>query len=482
MQVSRKLWITVYISFLCTFLQYPVNAAEIETVQITLEEDSSEAKLQDIKFLATGGFTPTFNPSKKVFLKLQESGARRARLINVEWGNRIKVTRDRELSIKWSKELENGLRLCKRYGWKPHIIIGHSPPVGLVESDKDRKITKPIDWDLYDKYIQTFLDHVTGHWGFKETEWEVGIEFDSAHTNWLVKGGMRRNLHPTGFNAYVEHYEKISVTFSAYKSKYPELHILLGGPALTQNSMRFPPGSKFNWITQFIEEVGRRKLLCDFISMHYFGNAGSGSDFVQRITWMNATIKRHGQSIPIWITEWGPSALNDKYASTLNNSRIAGAYALDFLDTMAHAGIGDAIFLLAAANPKNSWPALHDLNQNPTHSFKAIQSILEIHGTRQKCTTTKEIGCIAVTTRDRIKILLWRLDWGSSKMGASTVKKLKTSSRSLVALDIQGVKTQRPLIINKYLQNGVVIEKTKMPVIKSAKKIHPTNSQPGLET
>ena len=197
---------------------------------------------------------------------------------------------------------------------------------------------------------------------------------------------------------------------------------------------------------------------------------------------MNDAMERHGSDIPIWITEWGPTARSDD-AGTLNNASIAGAYSLAFLDTMARSGIGDAIFLAAVDHPGKPRPALYTLDYRPTHSFKAIQSVLELRGIRQKCTTSSaDVGCIAVAGTEGVDILLWRLDWHTVRMGASTVKNLEAAAKSMVELDVRSTNELPSLVLDRYLSNGEAVGKAKLPAIEPVRITRQADDRAGLES
>jgi hypothetical protein len=391
-------------------------------------------------------------------------GTRRMRLINVEWGSEAKVREDGSLAISWSNKLEHELQLCRENRWIPHIIIGQTLPKGIGELDGDRRVTGEVPWVLYERYITAFLEHVTKEHGFTVSEWEVGNEMDNPNHNWLIPGAITAKLDPQGYSAYLELYSHISQAVQRYRLARPKLTILVGGPAVTQNSMNHAPGSERNWIIRFADDVGRLRLACDFVSMHYYGSDWSGNDLATRIGWIRKTMARHGAQKAIWITEWGADPFFMKpERKGLNYDAISGAFGLAFIDFMAGQGNVDAIFLAAMETKGSAGPALFRADGAPAHAYVALASYAELKGERLACSTPDAaVGCVATRDGDEFDVLVWYLDWREKKIGASLMDRFLPPQAVSLDLQIKGRRADR------FILNGLWVGDEKTPPNVSA--------------
>lgn len=412
------------------------------TVQVT-SVDSRAASVERLRYIATGGFTPSYQPTPKVLWNMRGIGTRRMRLINVEWNTQVRIRKDGTLDIAWSNELEHQLQLCKENRWIPHIIIGQTLPRGLGTLDSDKRLVGDVSWTVYERYVTSFVEHVAKERGFSVSEWEVGNEMDNPRANWLASRSVRENLDPRGYASYLKLYSHISQALQNYRTAHPALKILVGGPATTQNSMNYPPASDRNWIVRFVDDVGRMKLPCDFIGMHFYGTDWSGDELAVRMGWIRDAMARYGRKMEIWITEWGANPFfTDPGSFALNYDAISGAFGLAFMDFLAGQNDTDAIFLAAKEMKGSPGPALFRADGFPAHAYIALKSYAELGGERLVCSTPNAaIGCVATRDGDKFDVLVWYLDWRDKKIATSRVSRLFAPSAVSVDLRIKA----RPL-------------------------------------
>lgn len=417
-----------------------------QTVPVTVETasaDSRAASADRLRYIATGGFTPSYQPTQKVLWNLRNIGTRRMRLINVEWNTRVKIRKDGSLDIAWSNELEHQLQLCKENRWIPHIIIGQTLPRGLGALNSEMHLAGDMSWTLYERYVTSFIEHVTKERGFTVSEWEVGNEMDNPKANWLAPESVRQNLDPRGYAAYLKLYAHISEAVQNYRTAHPALRILVGGPATTQNSMNYPPDSDRNWIVRFVNDVGRMKLACDFVGMHFYGTDWSGDELAVRMGWIRDAMARYDRKMEIWITEWGTSPFfTDPTSLGLNYDAISGAFGLAFMEFLAGQNDTDAIFLAAMEMKGSPGPALFRADGFPAHAYIALRSYAELAGERLVCSTPDAaVGCVAVRDGDKFDVLVWYLDWRDKKIATSRMGRLFTPSTVSIDLRVKA----RPL-------------------------------------
>jgi hypothetical protein len=202
------------------------------------------------------------------------------------------------------------------------------------------------------------------------------------------------------------------------KEEFPQKTILVGGPGLTQNSMNHKPGSSKNWYIRFIQDITKKNIQADFISMHFYGSAGNRNEFQQRLQWLYAAMQQSGQRFPVWITEWGTSAFFQQ--ENENFSPAAGAFSLEFLSTAARNGVARCVFIASTQHPdtKKQGPALMLKNGQPSHALTAIQAIRQLEGSALDCETgNPDYHCLASRKAQQLSILVWRSNWSHRRMG-----------------------------------------------------------------
>jgi len=295
----------------CIFL-FSSGDSLSEQVPSTLEVFPDEPpiyrdELDHAKRLSLGGVTPSYRPTASMIRFLSDFGVRSLRLINVEWDNKLIKGND-IFEVQWSKKLERELFLCKEFNLIPHIVVGQVVPHGLEITGDGNERRGISDWDGYRKYISMFLHHVIVKWNFNKVALEVGNEMDNNKFNWVSEKPMKGRLDPAGYVGYYKLFKTINEVVQDYKEQYPNVDLLIGGPALTQNSMNYQENSPKNWLIRFASDIVKDDVKIDFFSMHFYGSAGSREEFKWRVKELNKRLKREEKNIPIWITEWGTSA------------------------------------------------------------------------------------------------------------------------------------------------------------------------------
>lgn len=377
------------------------------------------ASLDTLRALAVGGVTPSYRPTNNMIELLRRDGFISMRLINVEWDNQVGLDDEGKLRVLWSKKLERELETCRKQGFRPHIIIGQIVPHGLEAGGEGNKRYGIRSWPLYREYIRLFLSHVNQEWGFHDVVWEVGNEMDNNKFNWVAPN-MHGRLDPKGYAPYLELYRVIANEIANYRSQNDGINYLVGGPGFTQNSMNHKSGSDRNWIIRFAGDVAEMQIPCDFISMHFYGSAGTRKELVDRTGMINAVLHAKGETKPIWITEWGASAFFQK--KNENFQAIAGAFSLDFIKTVADSGVDNALFIAVARHTDldKSGPALLQRDGSRSHAYEALHRLLSLKGERIVCDTGSdiELGCIAARKDNQVQVIVWRIDWNTRRMGS----------------------------------------------------------------
>lgn len=410
----------------------------IEPLPATKSPELADAMLApitdvDLIFLRRiieGGTTPEATVSSEYIYGLKQIETRRLRLINVD-RNLISIDQDGKLQIVWSKHLIDGLRLCKENKWIPHLIIGHLLPEPLAITGEDGRKYGPSSWFLYEKYIEAFLYYVTIEWGFIESEWEVGNEMNIPKFNWVAQQEPTGPFDMNGFTAYMNLYSRISHVFHEFKQRNPQVVVRLGGPAIAPLGF-LEKTQEHNWVFRFVDEIAEKGLVCDFISMHFYGNEASGKEMAESINTIQSRMKNKGVNVSISISEWG---LDWRKDSDANFSSIAGAFTLEFLKTLAKLGIDDGIFLALSEFPGLKWPVLYSYNGTSTYYMKSMTTLHNLNGKVLNCKSDlTDVDCIAVMHEKNVDIVFWRLGWWNNKF-----KEIITDSINNVNFNVSGI-------------------------------------------
>lgn len=375
---------------------------------------TSDIDIATIHRIVGGGTTPeaVVYPGVR---GLQQIKTRRLRLINVDH-NLKGISSDGNLKIEWSQHLKSGLELCKKNGWVPRIIVGHRLPPSLTMERASDGIYGPSSWVHYDKYIAAFLAYVIDEWGFKESEWEVGNEMNTPSENWAALKLPSGPEDMEGFSAYMTLYSHVAKTVKAFKLTHPRAIVRVGGPAVSHSGYSGKNASQ-NWVLRFIDEVAVRKLPCDFVSVHIYGNEPVGADTFHALIKIKERMTLRKNNAPVSVSEWGPTWLSDR---KINSEPIAGAFVFEFTRMMAQANITDAIFLALSEFRDLQWPVLYASDGTPTHAMKAMQMLSSLDGTVLPCETgLVKVSCLAVRTpANEIRVLVWYLDWWHDQISA----------------------------------------------------------------
>ena len=366
--------------------------------------------IQTAKIIIGGGTTPEYR-TRPEFRGLLPLGTRRMRLINID-DNLKAINTEGELIIEWSQHLKDGLELCKQNGWIPRLIIGHTLPVPLTVAGAGKRRYGPSSWVTYKKYVNALLVKVIDEWGFKESEWEVGNEMNVPVANWVAAKLPNDLTDMSGFTAYMTLYANVAQTVDEFRKKHPNSVIRIGGPAVPGPGYLEKDAAK-NWTLRFVDEVALANLPADFVSIHIYGNNGSGNQTLAALQSLSNRIILRKRAMIISVSEWGASWKSD---ANVNFDPVSGAYVFEFLSVMHQANISDAIFLALSEFPDHKWPVLYARDGSPTHSMKAMQLVSSLSGSQVGCETgLPNVSCVAVkTSKDVINVLVWYLNWSNS--------------------------------------------------------------------
>lgn len=409
-------------------------AVDKVNIKIDVDMNSKSHNVDKLISLAKGGFTPSYKPNGKMISALANDGFKIFRIINTEWDHVVSYDGAQVTNIRWSRKLERELRKCKELNLKPHIIIGQIVPKGLQKIGEGSQRRGVFDWKLYEQYIYQLANHVVDDWGFKNVVWEVGNEMDNPKFNWVPEVQLKEKLDPRGYEYYLNLYKFITKILNDFRSEN-NVSFLIGGPALTQNSMNHPEDSPKNWLTNFAKDIVKHNIVCDFLSMHYYGSASNRPELKLRINILSNILNNKVTDTQIWITEWGASAFfqfeNENFQTN------AGAFGLDFIKTVSESGVDNTIFIASTRHENNekSGPALLLRDGSKSYAYIALDLLSRLEGELIKCTSDNaETSCFATSNNNKIHIIIWNTDWSKYSMGNR--KRIKSRLDSYLSTSI----------------------------------------------
>ncbi len=441
--------------------------------------------LQQLKHLASGvGWE--FEPNADTDAALQRVGIKTIRCINVdplggkfdEKGNFIVGTNDK---------LDAHLRLCRKIGANPHVIIAVTlhPDLALKAEDvKDKSESimglvssatlGPTNWPKFRNYIEACFEYVMVTNGFKDAEFEVSNEPDTGGKVYpyppLPAPGSRAL-----YEAYFNLYKNIAMAAESFEVKHQGTNLRLGGPALAW-AFTYKFGD-FNWAERFIRDCGEQKVKLDFVGLHYYGNISSldgqyPSIYPSFTDMYRVTEKARDEycpGVPIYFTEWGPSYITDNSEpSAINANNMGAAWSAAFLNVMLQCKVDSALYLTTTdlrARDKDGkwediwgWPTMFVnpsvLGTYPKAPFHVFDMISRMQGHRVEATRGSDtVNCIASADANEKKVamLVWNYGAVIPEHGAAIekAKQEKVAVRIRDAVSFFGarnIKVQRWLV------------------------------------
>jgi len=191
-----------------------------------------------------------------------------------------------QLVFNW-QELDAVVNQILKTGAKPFLSLSYMPPAIAKNGD----ITgPPVNWSDWQAVVRETVQHFSGRQQRNLTNviYEVWNEPD-LFGNWKIGGGERdyRLLYRFAVRGAEE-----------AKNVNP---FQIGGPSTTSPYR--------NWVDQFLDYVFRHRLRCDFYSWHRYSL--STKTFLDDINLIDSWLFKHGgQTLPKYLTEWGPDSEN----------------------------------------------------------------------------------------------------------------------------------------------------------------------------
>lgn len=387
-----------------------------------------------------------FAPNAETTEGLARIGIRRVRCINVEpLPGHFDGEGVFQVDTAKRTRLDAHLDTCRAIGAQPHVIIATNMPKELLLTEEEvasqsegimgqqkrsRHAYGPKDGGKYRSYIKATIRHVMLTRGFRDAAFEVANEPDIGGA--MVSRPPRPAMGSRRlYEEYFEHlYRNCAMAARELEQEHPGLRVTLGGPALAW-AFTFAFGD-FNWTERFLRDVGREKLKCNFLGIHFYGNIGplDGSaktgaypPFMEMMRMTREWRDEHMPGLPIHITEWGASYHTNLSEKSLHNgSHVGAAFAAAFLNKMLAAGVDKALYLVTTDLSQQQegkwvsvwgWPSLFTnpgaVGVHPKAPYHVFRMVSRLASQRVEVSDPGgTMGCIASAgSGPRLTVMLW---------------------------------------------------------------------------
>lgn len=237
-----------------------------------------------------------------------------------------------------SNRIQWNLDWIQRYAYNAHVIVGQKQP-GFIATPASQ--WSADQWSVYEDYATKFVRYVAVQYnnsGFAETLFEVGNEIDitqDVRDLWT----MANPAVPQGDEGRYQHYMRVYPVWARavarVASENPGRTIRIAGPALGGQSLFL---TATFWHERFITDVATNHLRLDMVTQHFYGDVLNGwanvpgSNLRAQLQRIRRALVANGMaSVPIAITEYGPSEGSDAVFGHINYSHESAAWAATFV-------------------------------------------------------------------------------------------------------------------------------------------------------
>jgi hypothetical protein len=214
--------------------------------------------------------------------------------------------------------LDGQLTWVQQYGLSPHVVVGTSLPANMTSYPEAWDATA---WAQYQAFANAAVRYVAtqyGTGGFSQVMFEVCNELDitgSSSDLWPFDPANPPPIaDPRRFAMELQLYRVWANAVDQVAKANPTRTLLIAGPAMGSQSTFMT--SSF-WHVNFVQWVAANNLRLDAVTLHFYGgleaNSGNGplSLIDQGKAIKSALVSAGRGSVPIYLSEWGPSSWTD---------------------------------------------------------------------------------------------------------------------------------------------------------------------------
>lgn len=227
--------------------------------------------------------------------------------------------------------LNNDLSNMKTLGLTPHVVVGQWAPASIGGNPLNWGASQ---WAQYDALCYAIVNYVVNQYGgtgFSEALFEVGNELDTTtdpRELWLTTMPAVRQGDASRFTQYDTVYRHWASAVDLVAMQTPAKKLRIAAPATGFWTMYYGAGQL--WQNQIVKKYGAEHIRVDVVSLHIYNReANDLANYAQSIR--QTLIASGNANAEIWVTEWGPSDLSDKYFGAINGSHQGAAWSIYFL-------------------------------------------------------------------------------------------------------------------------------------------------------
>jgi hypothetical protein len=312
-----------------TFAPQPAPAAD---VTVDVSQTVSETGGNDItaaKNIYASASAPESNGGLTVDWSLISSQLAMKRMRNINGLGDCAL--DGNGKLIGCSRLNSDLAIMKQMNLTPHVVVGQWAPASIGGNPLAWSSSQ---WAQYDALCYAVVNYVANQYGgtgFSEALFEVENEMDTITdpaSLWLTTTPKVPQGDPSRFTQFDTVYRHWAGAVDLVAKQTPSKKIRIAGPATGFWTVYY--GSGQLWHNQIISKYAAEHIRLDVVSLHiYDSEANDLAKYAQSIR--SALIASGNPNAEIWVTEWAPSDLGDKYFGAINGSSVGAAWTVDFL-------------------------------------------------------------------------------------------------------------------------------------------------------
>jgi Putative Ig domain/IPT/TIG domain len=362
--------------------------------------------------------------------------------------------------------LNNDLLNMNHFGLTPHVVVGQWAPSSIGGNPLQWGTTQ---WAQYDALCYAIVNYVANQYGgtgFSEALFEVENEMDittDPRALWLTTTPNVGQGDPSRFSQFDTVYSHWAKAVDTVAKQNPNKQIRIAGPASGFWTVIY--GSGQMWQNQIIQKYAAQKTRLDVISLHDYGD--DPYDLAKSAQSIRATLNANGNSqAEIWISEWGPSDIEQGPLGAINGSNIGAAWAIDFLLQALKGTITGGSFLEVRDNQGHdtagvnadmsepSWNHVENSVEYPKPIANTFSMVDRMTGTRKSVAVNAakpDLYALASSDSTSASLVVSNYNYVSSyaKQTASDASKNENVSVAFKNLSFSG-----PVTVDRYLIDG----------------------------
>ena len=455
---------TAVLSSAFTYTAVPAAAAPVSDVTVDAGQTLSETGGDDILAArntyssasapeSNGGLYPDSN------LISNEFQMRRMRNINGLGDCAVDGTG----TLTGCTRLKTDLQSIAFKGITPHVIVGQWAPASI---GGDPLKWGDAEWAQYDALSYAIVNYVANQYGgtgFPEALFEVENEMDTTtdpRALWLTTNSTVNQGDPSRFAQFDKVYVHWANAVDLVAKQNPTKKIRIAGPSTGFWSVNY--GSGQLWQNQVVQNFANQHVRMDVVSLHIYSR--EVNDLAKYAQSIRSTLIASGNpNAEIYVSEWGPSDLDDNYFGAINGTHQGAAWGINFLLQALKGTVTGGSFLLVRDNQgadtagaqsnmyEASWTHVQNSVEYPKAIMNAFSMVDRMAGPRNVVAVNDakpDLKALASSDLDSASVIVanynYLFDYANTNY--SDLTKDQT-----VAVTFKNLSFSGPVIVDRYL-------------------------------